>query len=632
MGLKQILFGKINRKFLVMGFLFIILIIVVGFILSYFQNQEFDREFKAQIFESEEDFIDLENQGIRALSSALEVILQDEYLKEIYLEKDRDKLYNQALPLFQELKFNQDITHFYFHLPNGENFLRVHNKDIFGDQVTRFTFEKAKDTENIGAGIELGKTAFALRVVKPYYQGKELIGYVELGQEIDSFLENLKRGKNNEFVVIVEKRHLDKEDWASVRRSVSLRNNWEDLEDHVFISGTTQLNLPCFRTENVDKILESEEVLEDEVIEEIPFICGGFPIIDAGDREVGAIFAVIDTTPIDFFLQRMRYVFIVLSLLLILGLIGIGFFITKKITKPITKLNYAATEIQKKDFKVRTNIKTGDELQQLGETFNETAKVLQNMDNEYKRLEKAKTEFLSITSHELRSPMTPMRGQLEMLMQGYFGKLNPKQKKAVDIVLRNSYKLDNILRDLLEVSRIEAGRLKFRFVKSNLTNHTNEVINEMKDFMPEKKIKIIGDFEKLPVIKVDPDKIMQILRILISNAIKFSPENTKIIVGTKLSNGQILFNVKDEGIGIKPQDQKRVFEPFFQAEQTMYRKHGGTGLGLTIVKGLVETQGGKIWLKSEVGKGTTFYFTVLLKPIKKIKPIRLVVSSKPKKI
>lgn len=158
--------------------------------------------------------------------------------------------------------------------------------------------------------------------------------------------------------------------------------------------------------------------------------------------------------------------------------------------------------------------------------------------------------------------MTPMRRQLEMLNQGYFGELNPKQKEAADIVLKNSYKLDKIISDFLEVSRIEAGRLKFICVKTNLASHIKEVITEMKDLVPEKKIKIIEDIWKLPNISIDSDRLCQILRILISNAIKFSPKNTQIIVGVKLSDGKILFSIKDEGIGIKPQDQKRIFEPF----------------------------------------------------------------------
>ncbi len=303
-----------------------------------------------------------------------------------------------------------------------------------------------------------------------------------------------------------------------------------------------------------------------------------------------------------------------------------GSFIARSISRPIEKIHYATEQIKKGNFKTRVSIKTGDELEQLGTSFNKTAEALDRMDKEHKQLEHAKTEFLSITSHELRSPMTPMKAQLQMLEEGYFGKLNEKQKKSIDIVLKNTSRLDNIVVDFLEISRIEAARLKFRFVKANLADNTKMVVEEMNGFMPEKRCEIVTNVGTLPIIEVDPDRTMQILRNLINNAKKFSPANCKIVVSAKLKGEEIVFSVKDQGIGIVKENQKRVFEPFFQEEQTIYREHGGTGLGLTICKGIVEGQGGRIWVESEKGKGSTVYFTVPIKPVKEIKPIKLLFS------
>ena len=305
----------------------------------------------------------------------------------------------------------------------------------------------------------------------------------------------------------------------------------------------------------------------------------------------------------------------------------IGLFASKLISKPIEKLQKATEEIEKGNFDIRLDIKTGDELEKLGNAFNRSAGALEKMDKDRKQLEHAKTEFLSITSHELRSPMTPMKAQLQMLEKGYFGKLNEKQKAAIDIVLQNTNRLDNIVIDFLEISRIETARLKFRFVKANLAENTKKLVKEMTGYIPEKKCEIIVRVEKLPAIKVDPDRVMQVLRNLISNAKKFSFANCKIVVSAELKDNWIQFSVKDNGIGIAKENQTKVFEPFFQEEQTMYRKYGGTGLGLTICKGIVEAQGGRIWLESELGKGSTFYFTVPLKPAKEIKPIKVLFSS-----
>jgi len=304
----------------------------------------------------------------------------------------------------------------------------------------------------------------------------------------------------------------------------------------------------------------------------------------------------------------------------------ISFFTSRSISNPIHKLHKATEEVEKGNFKTRVDIKTGDELEQLGKAFNKTTEVLAKADEEHKQVDKAKTEFLSITSHELRSPMTPMRAQLQMLQQEYFGKLNNKQKDSIDIVLRNTARLDNIIQDFLEISRIEASRLKFRFMEANLADYVKRLVEEMKGFLPEKNIKIFTNIGKLPTIDIDPDRVMQVLRNLINNAKKFSKENSKIFVNVELKDNKILFSVKDSGIGIAPENQARVYEPFFQEEQTMYRKYSGTGLGLPICRGIVESQNGKIWVDSKLGKGSTFYFTVPLKPVREIKPIQLLFS------
>ena len=266
-------------------------------------------------------------------------------------------------------------------------------------------------------------------------------------------------------------------------------------------------------------------------------------------------------------------------------------------------------------------------MQELGETFNKTITALSQTKSERKGIESAKTRFLSITSHELRSPMTPLKAQLQMLEGEYFGALNEKQKEAVSIVIRNADHLDRIIVDFLEISRIEAARLKFLFEKVSLNKSVQELLSVMKGFMPEKKIKIINKISKLPVIEVDAERVNQVLRNLINNAIKFSKDNGIVEVTAKVEQNHLLFSVKDQGIGMKDEDQRRVFEPFYQAEQTMYRKKGGTGLGLAICRGIVESQNGKIWLDSEVGKGTVFYFTVPFVPVRDIKPIKLLFST-----
>lgn len=323
---------------------------------------------------------------------------------------------------------------------------------------------------------------------------------------------------------------------------------------------------------------------------------------------------------------KLRNNLILITCIATIFILLLVIFTSRKITKPITELSEATKKIQNKDFRVRVKFNSGDELEELGRSFNKTAEVLENLEKEKNQVDKAKTEFLSITSHELRSPMTPMKAQLQMVLGDYFGKLNKEQRESLQIVLSNTERLDKIIVDFLEISRIEAARLKFNFIKADLTKTIESVVEEMKGFMPEKKIKIETHVEKLPVIEVDPDRVSQVLRNLINNAIKFTSENGIIQITAKVHSGMILFSVKDSGIGIAEKDQRRLFEPFYQVDNMYQHKSGGTGLGLAISRGIVESQNGKIWLNSLPGKGTTFYFTIPLKPVREIKAIKLLFS------
>ena len=325
-------------------------------------------------------------------------------------------------------------------------------------------------------------------------------------------------------------------------------------------------------------------------------------------------------------LFRDAAIFIIILIAIDAGIIG--FIVSRSITKPIKKLYNATKEVEKGNYNVRVEIQTNDEIEELANAFNITTEALGKIEQERKEIDKTKTEFLSITSHELRTPMTPMKAQLQMLQEEYFGKLSKQQKESLSIIIRNADRLDKIILDFLDISRIEAARLKFEFQKTDIKKTLKDTVSFMKGFAKEKNIKLVLKASKLPVIELDPDRVSQVLRNLINNAIKFSEKNSKIEISAKKQKDHLLFSVKDYGPGMSFQDQIRVFEPFYQIDDSLRRKQGGTGLGLTICRGIVEAQNGKIWIDSKIGKGSTFYFTLPLKPVKKIKPIKVLFSQK----
>ncbi len=333
----------------------------------------------------------------------------------------------------------------------------------------------------------------------------------------------------------------------------------------------------------------------------------------------------------EFYIQQqmlLNAAAILIIILIAVNTMLIGFFISRSFSKPIRDLYNAAQELEKGNFKVRTTIKTKDELAQLSDAFNRSALALSKMEEERNNLDKSKSEFLSITSHELRTPITPLKAQLQMMQQEYFGTLTEKQKESLTIILRNAERLNKIVEDFLEISRIEAARLKFVFRKTDLRDTVKETIEFMTGFAKEKNISLVSGIDQLPIIEIDPDRISQVLRNLVHNAIKFSPQNSTIEIHAEQQKYFIRFSVKDHGVGLNLEDQIRVFEPFYQVEGSLSRNYGGTGLGLTICRGIIEAQKGKIWVESRPGFGCTFYFTVPLTPVYEIEPIKVLFSQK----
>ncbi len=221
-----------------------------------------------------------------------------------------------------------------------------------------------------------------------------------------------------------------------------------------------------------------------------------------------------------------------------------------------------------------------------------------------------KSDFLSLTSHELRTPLTPMQAQLQMLREGYMGRLNEKQEDSIEVILRNLTRLDKLINDILDISRIEAGRIKMYFEPMSLNETVKEAIKMQEPFAKKKNLKIRARLAELPAITGDAERLRQAIGNLLNNAIKFSDKSADVVVETKQVGEDVLFCVTDAGIGISKTDKEKLFKPFSQIDSSMGREHGGTGLGLAIAKGIIQAHSGKIWVESELGKGSTFYFSI----------------------
>ena len=243
------------------------------------------------------------------------------------------------------------------------------------------------------------------------------------------------------------------------------------------------------------------------------------------------------------------------------------------------------------------------------EDIEEGREKLKESYKKLKELDLLKTQFLSFASHELRTPLTPIRSQLQRML----GKELPKneRKDSLKMVLRNVVRLDKLINDVLDISRIESKRLKILKQKEDINKLINHVIETMDPFAKTQGIKIKTSLKKVPKAMFDKYRLNQVLINLIDNAIKHS-KTKEIIIESKKKGKDVIVCVKDKGGGISSEEQKHLFELFFVGKEDLYI-HKGAGLGLSICQGIIKEHDGKIWVNSKVGKGTTFCFSLPIK-------------------
>ncbi len=240
--------------------------------------------------------------------------------------------------------------------------------------------------------------------------------------------------------------------------------------------------------------------------------------------------------------------------------------------------------------------------------------------SEVQMANQAKSEFVSLVAHELKNPMTSIKGYTELLLGGKVGPINEMQTNFLNTIRSNVERMSTLVSDLNDISKIEAGRLRLEFRAVDLNDVLDEVLRSTRRQIEEKRQVVNVHLpEYLPPIWADRTRLAQILVNLVSNANKYTPEEGQIVIGAEATSNRwdvdgadqvVHVWVKDNGIGISPEDQPKIFQKFFRSEDYKAREAPGTGLGLSITKSLVEMQGGRIWFESEFRKGTTFHFTI----------------------
>ncbi|MHB8277276.1 MAG: sensor histidine kinase [Candidatus Humimicrobiaceae bacterium] len=233
----------------------------------------------------------------------------------------------------------------------------------------------------------------------------------------------------------------------------------------------------------------------------------------------------------------------------------------------------------------------------------------------FKEVDDLKSEFVASVSHELRTPIASVLMAAELLHYEIPGKTNEKQKEIISIILEDGNRLKNLINDILDLSKLESGKIQLNFNNYTPQEIIDYVLKILEIRISEENVKIKVEIEKNVLgVKADISKITQVFTNLIENSINYKALNKRIIIelGAKLLNGKVLFYIKDNGRGIPEEDQKKIFDKFIRLEESENIKNKGSGLGLAISKSIIKNHGGDLWVESAIGIGSTFYFTLNL--------------------
>ena len=315
--------------------------------------------------------------------------------------------------------------------------------------------------------------------------------------------------------------------------------------------------------------------------------------------------------------------------------IGLSVLLPRRLVRPIKRIQTAAARIGAGAYEERIELDRRDELGGLADELNRMAASLQALvkgleqkveertqelqqalaalSQKSRQLEVAsehKSEFLANMSHELRTPLNAIIGFSQVLREKLFGEMNEKQAEYLEDILSSANHLLSLINDVLDLSKIEAGQVELEVGTFSLKEALERSITTMRELAIKNGVQLELDADtSVDLVEGDERRIRQVIFNLLSNAVKFTPEGGRVDVSTAVENGEVQVAVRDTGPGIASEDQERIFEEFQQTDVGAEQREG-TGLGLALSKRLVELHGGRLWVESEVGKGSTFVFTL----------------------
>jgi len=279
-------------------------------------------------------------------------------------------------------------------------------------------------------------------------------------------------------------------------------------------------------------------------------------------------------------------------------------FITKTITGPLSFVGEKTRQVASGDFQSTLDLTSPPEIGDLAQDFNLMCDKLREMD-------RMKSEFFSLMAHELRTPLASIKEGISLLLEGIDEELKEKRSKILIIIAEESNRLIDLVNSLLDLSKMEAGMMTFDFAPSDIRPLIRKTVSGMEPMVMARNVHIVVEMpQDLPHVNMDVERILQALRNLIGNAVKFTPNGGQVAISVKSIEEGVSVSVADTGPGIPEEDLNAIFDKFKQATIRGYRDIKGTGLGLAIVKYIVDAHGGRVWVESKLGHGSVFAFVL----------------------
>ncbi len=298
---------------------------------------------------------------------------------------------------------------------------------------------------------------------------------------------------------------------------------------------------------------------------------------------------------------KARQMAVVMTAVLLVFGITLSYLINRSITKPIAVLVKKTRDIGKGDFKGNLDLSSPPELAELAHAFN-------LMCNKLGELDRMKSDFFSTVTHELRTPLSSIKMGISLLADGREGPLTDGQKELLALIQQENNRIIGLVNAILDLSKMESGMMTYRMEEKNVIPLIDQVVKEMVPLVETKKIRLESEMaDRLPVAKIDTERFLQVLRNVIGNALKFTPEGGHVKVSVQPITRGLQISVADTGPGIPEKNLTTIFEKFQQVDHRGSYKNKGSGLGLAIAKQVVAHHGGKIWAESKPGHGSTFF-------------------------